>query len=70
MFVDCYIYWSMFNYWEVGSFYVDGIYLFICDIFNQASIEKVVEIFKFVNDMFQFKMMDGDKEWFLMMVKW
>jgi hypothetical protein len=66
---DRYTYRSTLNYREAGSFYVDGTYLFTRDTLNQASTEKAVEILKLANDTLQLKMMDGDKERLLTMVK-
>jgi hypothetical protein len=48
---------------------VDGTYLFTRDTLNQASTEKAVEILKLANDTLQLKMMDGDKERQLTMVR-
>jgi hypothetical protein len=66
---DRYTYRSTLNYREAGSFYVDGTYLFTRDTLNQASTEKAVEILKLANDTLQLKMMDGDKERQLTMVR-
>lgn len=66
---DRYTYQSTLNYREAGSFYVDGTYLFTRDTLNQASTEKAVEILKLANDTLQLKMMDGEKERRLTMIK-
>lgn len=66
---DLYTYQSTLNYREAGSYYIDGTYLFTRDTLNQASTQKAVEILKLANDTLQLKMMDGDKERQLTMVK-
>ena len=64
-----YTYHSTLNYREAGSYYINGTYLLTRDTLNQASTEKAVEILKLNNDTLQLKMMDGDKERLLTMVK-
>lgn len=66
---DHYTYQSTLNYREAGTYQIDGTYLFTRDTLNQASTQKAVEILKLVNDTLQLKMMDGDKERQLTMVR-
>lgn len=66
---DRYTYESTLNYREAGSYSVDGAYLFTRDTLNQASTEKAVEILQLASDTLQLKMMDGDKERQLTMVR-
>lgn len=66
---EAYVYQSTLNYREAGSFYVDGNYLFTRDTLNQASTEKAVEILKLGPDTLQLKMMDGEKERLLTLVR-
>lgn len=52
---------STLNYKEAGSYYLDDVYLYTTDTFNQASTEKVVEVIMLNADSLHLKMKEQEK---------
>jgi hypothetical protein len=53
---------STLNYREAGTYFIDEVYLYTTDTFNQASTEKIVEILLLDNDSLHLKMKDQGNE--------
>jgi len=52
---------STLNYKEAGSYYLDDVYLYTTDTFNQASTDKVVEVIMLNADSLHLKMKEQEK---------
>ena len=60
---------STLNYKEAGTYYLDDVYLYTTDTFNNASSEKVVEVLLLNEDSLHILMNEQTKERVLKLVK-
>lgn len=64
-----YDYKSTLNYREAGHYQMRSKYLYTTDTLNQASVEKVVEVIRFIPDTMVIKMNQDGKERLLTLAK-
>lgn len=64
-----YNYSSTLNYREAGKYQLKSKYLYTTDTINEASVEKVVEITRLVEDTMVIKMVQNGKERFLTLTR-
>lgn len=66
---DTYIYKSTLDYREAGEYFIEANFLYTRDTLNQVSTQKAVEILQLTADSLKIRMMEGEKERMLTLVK-
>lgn len=66
---ETYTYKSTLDYREAGTYFIEANFLYTRDTLNQASTQKAVELLQLTADSLKIRMMEGEKERRLTLVK-